>query len=377
MQETDLTTLYRVENFNDNFALGHYARVMDAVERRSGRRIALKVLRPEHMHFEFVPPWEYKAFANEVDLLMKMSGSEHVVKLLDCGYMNNVNEQRPREGTVVSYQADMLGFIRDLGIYAERHWRPYLALENLPRSHNLLYLMKPNTAGVRWRLPTEEGLELALQFAAVLKLAHQQRIVYLDHKLEHVYWDGALLRVLDWNSSRIVEESTNQIAQMFQTDIHHLVVGVLYPIFTGLPPQKGMLTAQPASPNELKERYADVDSLDLGVEPTLSEPLQELLQKGAVRGFASIEEFIIDLVNVAQGFGWGFPHRPADEALAQARVMSRRGLEKLRNGQLSIREARDILREAAITEGVNEDMALELRRLLSEINEMLTRRVIP
>ena len=101
------------------------------------------------------------------------------------------------------------------------------------------------------------------------------------------------------------------------------------------------------------------------------------MQKGAVRGFASIEEFIIDLVNVAQGFGWSFPHHPADDALAQARAMSRGGLQKLRSGQQSIREARDLLREAAITDGINEDMTLELRRLLNEINDLLTRRVIP
>ena len=30
----------------------------------------------------------------------------------------------------------------------------------------------------------------------------QQKIVYLDHKLEHVYWDGHTLRVIDFNSSK-------------------------------------------------------------------------------------------------------------------------------------------------------------------------------
>jgi serine/threonine protein kinase len=376
VQETTLSELYRVENFNDSFALGHYARVMDAVHRRSGRLVAFKVLRPEHMNFDGEPGWEYRAFANEVDLLMKMAGSEHVVRLLDCGYVAS-RDERPIDGASISYQADMLGFIRDVNVNAQRRWRPYLVLEHLPRTQNLLYLMKTNTAGVRWRLPTEEALDLVLQFAGVLKMAHQQRIVYLDHKLEHVYWDGKRLQVIDWNSSRIIEGTTNQTAQMFQTDIHHLAVGVMYPILTGLSPQQGSLSPQPASPVTLNQRYADVSFLDFGVEPTLSVPLQDIMQKGATRGFSSIEEFQGDLETVARRFGWSFPHRPAEDPLVKARAQTRHGLVKLRTGQDSLREARDLLREAAITDNINDDTEQELRRLLSAINEMLARRVIP
>ncbi len=376
MHSTTLDTLYRVENFNDSFAPGHYARVMDAVERRTGQTIALKVLRPEHMQFQDGPTWEYRAFANEVNLLMKMSSSEHVIRLLDCGYVDSL-EERPIEGPCVSYQADMLGFVRDMLVQAEKGWRPYLVLENLPRAENLLYLMKPNTAGVRWRLPTEEGLALALQFASVLKLAHQQRIVYLDHKLEHVYWDGEQLHVTDWNSSRLIEGTSSQTAQMFQTDIHDMVVGVLYPVFTGLSPQQGQLAAQPAAPGMINRRYAAISHLDFGVEPTLSRSLQDLMQRGAARGFASIEEFLDALQGVAGRFGWSFPHKPAADGPIQTRSKMRAGLARLRAGQQAIREARDLLREAAIDEAINDDTEQELRRLLGAINDMLARRVIP
>ena len=376
MQEARLDDLYRIGNYIDTFALGHYARAIEAIDRRSGLPVALKVLRPEHMAYDKEPPWEFQAFANEADLLMKLASSEHVVRLLDCGYLSDPAE-RPGTGEIVSYQADKLGFIRDANVFAERHWRPYLALEMLPRGHNLLYLMKPNTAGVRWRLPTDEGLDLALQFAAVLKLAHQQGIVYLDHKLEHVYWDGTLLRVIDWNSSRQVEGTSEAAAQMFQTDIHHLVAGILYPLFTGLTARQGMLAPQPASPKALQERYADIDMLDFRVEPTLSASLQELLQRGAARGFQSIEAFHDMLMDVARRMGWDFPHRPAADELREARAQTRAGLRKLRAGQDAIREARDLLMDAAIADGVNEDVEQELRRLLGAINAMLARRVIP
>lgn len=377
MQEASLTEIYRLGNFNDTFALGHYARVLDAVDRRNGRDVAFKVLRPEHLApGAQEPSLEYRAFPNEANLLMRMSGSKHVVRLLDCGYISSP-EERPSEGEIVSYQADILGFIRDSNVMAGRGWRPYLALELLPRSDNLLYVMKTNLAGARWRLPTEEGLDLAFQFAAVLKLAHQQRIVYLDHKLEHVYWDGQTLRIIDWNSSRVVEESTAHTARMFQTDLHHFAVGILYPIFTGLSPQQGALAPQPAAPNSINERYAGVTHLDFGMEPTLSRPLQDLLQRGAARAIPSVESFLDELAEVARRFGWDFPHRPSTDALRQARSQMRAGLKRLRAGQEAILQARDLFREAAIIEDINEDTEEELRRLLTAINDMLAHRVIP
>ena len=84
--------------------------------------------------------------------------------------------------------------------------------------------MKPNQPGTRWRLPTEEGIALAMQFAQFLQIAHSNKVVYLDHKLEHVYWDGARLQVIDMNSSRQLNGSAND-AQQFRTDIHNFVSG--------------------------------------------------------------------------------------------------------------------------------------------------------
>lgn len=376
MIEANLTELYRVDNFNDTFALGHYARVLDATDRRSGQSAAFKVLRPEHMAFEGEPNWEFRAFANEADLLGKLSGSKHVVQLYDCGYISTLDE-RPTSGQIASYQADILGFIRDANVFAEQGWRPYLALENLPRHENLLYLMKTGTSGVRWRLPTEEALNLALQFASLLKLAHQQRIVYLDHKLEHVYWNGFTLRIIDFNSSRQIEDSAANTAQMFQRDIHHLTVGILYPVLTGLSPKQTTLVPQPAAPAELNARYEDVQHLDFGVEPSIGVLMQNLLQRGAAQAISSIEVFVAELAEVAGRFGWDFPHRPTQDDLREARTRTRAGLKRLREGQQAIRESRDLLREAAILDNINEDIDLELRRLLAAINEMLAHRVIP
>ncbi|MEO8613404.1 MAG: hypothetical protein ABI690_36280 [Chloroflexota bacterium] len=372
----NLADLYRIDNFNDTFALGHYARVLDALDRRNGHMTALKIMRAEHLSADGDMRWEYRAFANEADLLMKMTGDPHIVQLLDCGYLESPAEA-PGDGEVESFQLDVLGYIQSMQEFSERGWRPYLTLQNLPRTNNLLYLMKPNSAGARWRLPSEEGLALALQFAEVLRLAHQKGIVYMDHKLEHVYWDGSQLRIIDFNSSRQLEGSSASDAQFFRMDLHNLCVGILYPIFTGLSPQKSTLRPQPGNITEAEGRYRDITHLDFGVEPSLSKSLQELLQKGAAMEIEQADDFITELQQVASLHGWDFPHFYTSPASRDARTQMRAGLTRLRRGQNDLREARDLFREAAIQDGITEDLEAELRRIVKSVNDMLNNRVIP
>ena len=372
----NLADLYRIDNFNDTFALGHYARVLDALDRRNGHMTALKVMRTEHLSADGDMRWEYRAFANEADLLMKMTGDPHIVQLLDCGYISS-SAEAPGDGEAESFQLDVLGYIQSMQEFSERGWRPYLTLQNLPRTNNLLYLMKPNSAGARWRLPSEEGLALALQFAEVLRLSHQKGIVYLDHKLEHVYWDGSQLRIIDFNSSRQLEGSSAADAQFFRMDLHNLCVGILYPIFTGLSPQKSTLRPQPGNSVEAESRYRDITTLDFGVEPSLSKALQALLQKGAAMEIEQADDFIAGLQQVASLHGWDFPHYYTSPASRDARAQMRAGITRLRRGQNDLREARDLFREAAIQDGITEDLEAELRRIVKSVNDMLNNRVIP
>jgi serine/threonine protein kinase len=372
---TRLSEIYRIHQFIDTFALGHYARVLDALDRRTGKTVAYKVLRPEHLLDDGDMRWEYRAFGNEATLLHKLADSPSVVKLLDCGYLSD-RAEAPMDGDIVSFQSDVMGFVRALSDFAQRGWRPYLALEHLPRTMSLFYAMRPTQPNTRWRLPSEEGIALALQFAQLLRLAHRQGIVYLDHKLEHVYWDGTHLRIIDFNSSRYVENG-GQASQDIRRDIHNLCVGVLYPIFTGMSPQKTQLRPQPSSRDEVEARYQDITELDFNMEPLLSRDLQALLQAGAAMRLNDIDEFIADLQSIAAEHGWDFPDRYTNPASRDARDQMRAGLKRLREGEAKIREARDLFREAAIHDGISADLENELRRLVKLVNELLNKRVIP
>lgn len=374
--EVALETRYALGNYIDTFAPGHYARVLEAEDRQTGQSVAFKVMRPEHFAPDGGPRWEARAFVNEADLLVRLKDSPAAVRFYDCGYISS-RPERPDGGEILSLGTNVAAFREQLYPCIAKGWRPYLALELLPRQNNLFYVMKPSGSNGRRRLPTEEGIDLALQFGAFLHAAHQQRIVYLDHKLEHVYWDGTTLRIIDFNSSRLLETGTHTLDQSIVQDVHNLCVGVLYPIFTGLLPQKSTLMPQPASQAEVEERYKDVNHLDFGVEPTLSHGLQELLQQGARHDLPNARAFIAGLERVAVRHGWHFPGVHTSPALQQARQQIRSGLEQLRSGQEAMRLARESLLEAMILDEINEELEAELRRLLNQINVALNHRVIP
>jgi serine/threonine protein kinase len=372
---TLLQDVYRLADFVDTFALGHYARVLSATDRRTGKTVAFKVLRPEHLSPDGEMRWEYRAFHSEADLLGRLAASPAVVKLMDCGYVE-AGDEAPRSGQLVSFGPQPKPFALAAAEYAHKGWRPYLALEDLPRANNLLYLMKPSQPDTRWRLPTEEGLALATQFAQFLQMAHAQKIVYLDHKLEHVYWDGARLQVIDLNSSRLLTGQPEDAAH-YRADLRSLCVGILYPVFTGISAINGGLRAQPSSMSEVEARYQSVSDLDFGVEPTLSKALQALLQKGAAQQFDTAASFAAELQQVAALHGWDVPNAENTPARRQARDQMRAALRKIRQGQEALREARDLLRDAAILDDISPDLEDELRRLVKATNQMLNNRVIP
>jgi hypothetical protein len=241
----------------------------------------------------------------------------------------------------------------------------------------MFYLMRPDRLGMRLRLPTEEGLGLALQFGETLRTAHRLGVVYLDHKLEHVYWDGSHLRIIDFNSSRQLEGKQKETEQLYRMDIHNLCVGILYSLFTGLSPQKTVLRPQPGSLSDVEARYQDITTLDFGVEPSLSAVLQELLQRGAAMQIDTAEDFIAGLQQVATQHGWDFPGHYTNPVSRDARTQMRAGLTRLRRGEEYMREARDMFRDAAILDGISDDLEAELRRLVKAVNEMLNNRVIP
>jgi hypothetical protein len=134
---------------------------------------------------------------------------------------------------------------------------------------------------------------------------------------------------------------------------------------------------QPASQPEVEQRYADVNNLDFGIEPTLSQSIQDILQQGARQEIPNVRAFTTGFERAAARHGWDLAGLNTGPALRMAREQIRTGLNQLRQGQEAIRLARESLLEAVTLDDINEDMEAELRRLLAQINEALNHRVIP
>lgn len=366
--------IYDIGNLIDTFALGHYARVYEAIDLRNDLSVALKIMRAEHLMPDGQPRWESEAFINEADLLLDLADVPAVMKLYDCGYIES-KAAHPSEGEIKSFGLNLDAFRAEFYPSLRNQWRPYLSLELLPRHDNLLYVMKSDEQ--RRRLPTEEALDLGLQFAMLLYQAHKKNIVYLDHKLEHIYWNGKELRVIDWNSSKRVGGIGQPAESQIINDIHNFCVGTLYSTLTGQAPQKGSLRPQPGSQQEVERRYEDIMQLDFSGSPDLSPALIDLLEAGAKKQIQTATALLAELQRIAVRFGWSFAGQTSAPALAQARESMRQGLEKLRDSQESARLAREYLMDAAILDGINEDMEDELRRLMGQISLFLNHRPIP
>jgi len=367
---------YEVGHTIDTFALGHYARVYEAYAPSQGQIVALKVMRAEHRNPEGAPRWEAEAFLNEADLLLRLADLPAVMRLYDCGYVESV-ESYPQTRALLSCGLDLEAFRAQFHPNLAKGLCPYLSLEYLPRQHNLLYVMGQGAEGRRRRLPTEEGLDFALQFGQLLYRAHERDIVYLDHKLEHAYWDGRALRVIDWNSSKRLSGSEGEKNGQKMNDLHNLCVGILYPIFTGASPQKGSLRPQPGSQSEVESRYENIRSLDFSLEPTLSAGLQAFLDRGAKKQLATATEYLAEVQRLAVRFGWSFVGQAPSSDHVAARDLTRQGLDKLRESAEAARQARELLLSAAALDSIHEDVEAELRRLLASIGEYLNARPIP
>jgi serine/threonine protein kinase len=104
---------YQIGNYIDTYALGHYARVLDAEDQRDRRIVAFKVMRPEHLSSDGTPRWEARAFVHEADLLLRLASSRIPVRLYDCGYLSAPDE-RPDGGEILSLETNVAAFKENL-----------------------------------------------------------------------------------------------------------------------------------------------------------------------------------------------------------------------------------------------------------------------
>jgi len=383
LAQQELEKLYGIDSFIDTMALGFSSRVARATRWETGEDVAFKVLRLEHLKNEGV----WGQFDVEVQLLAMFQDTVPIVQMIDCGYLADSSNDKPSAGGIVSCGVDAELFRQRKDLCVTHGWRPYVALELLPRENCLLNLVRgADGNGARpLRLPTEEGLMLAMQFAGFLQELHEQDVLYWDHKPEHAYWDGEQLRVLDFNVSRILGQEkgfagTKKAAKEPEKrkDLHHFVAGILYTVFTG---QDGRYqtgeaaVAAPSAPNAVNERFQRITHLDFGKDNSLLPDLVALMNQVVSTTAAKMtaESLLEELSKCAAKLGWDDVGYLTNEGARTARGEVRQGLAALRDAQTSIQKARDHFLQARSHNSEDGDS----ERLYREASEFYGHRVLP
>lgn len=376
---TSLPKLFEPGAYIDTSAPGFSARVVRATHWPTGQDVALKVLRREHL--ADVSVWDQ--FVVEVALLEALQDVGIVNRIVDCGFVSDIAQERPTGGEIISCGQQAKRFKSEQPERLAQRWRPYIALELLPAEHSLLNLVRGleggDSAGLR--LPTHEGIALALQLAEFLHDAHARDIVYRDFKPEHVYWDGRRLRVIDLNVSRYLgsQSSAATKAAEKRADLRRCVVGVLYTVFTSrdLRFEDQSPRPAPSNPDSITARLDAVAALEFGAQPGLPLELTALLQRyaqhAAARGDDLTASSLLDeLRQIAAAAGWdnGYPTTAAARA---ARLEVQAGLAALRSAQAQIEAARaNFLRAQSLLPDDPEN-----ERLYRAASEFFRHRVLP
>jgi serine/threonine protein kinase len=150
----------------------------------------------------------------------------------------------------------------------ERTSQGWLAAIILPRRwEDNLYLRCDSgyTRGEYHRsFSVSQALQAALQICRIMQAAHEQNIVYLDHKALHYYWNEPQQQVfvLDWNIGREVANGNGEDAFAFDLTqfsaraLHHLLTGRQAP---------GSLNVGPNRPEDIQnapEKYEPIWTYD-------------------------------------------------------------------------------------------------------------------
>lgn len=266
-------------------ARGSSARVfLSDAESASGDTslLALKLMRSDRLEYSL------PLFAEEARVLTTMRDIPGVIPMLECGFIRLDGNGLPPGDQTVDLEAlsghalrfgpdSVHNFLSDLEKRAASGWIPYIGLEVLDQSNNLLLLCDTGHTHGRF-LPILDGLVITQQICDILEVAHARNIVYRDHKILHYYWleQNNGIYLVDWNIARYHPEGLSPDEIRF--DLVQLAARALHVIFTG----RAAPGALPMGPN----RPEEIEAADISYTPQwiyddqrLPRDIKELLEK--------------------------------------------------------------------------------------------------
>ena len=208
---------------------------------------AIKVMRPDKIKYAL------PLFESEARILHALHDVPGVTPLLGTGFLQVSDGQWPDEiaplstslavkasGAALAGEADLFAldeinsFLSQLQDRVTNGWLAFFVLPRRWEDNLYLRCDAGYTRGEYHRsFSVKEALQVALQICDILAAAHDQGIVYLDHKILHFYWNQPRKQVyvLDWNIGRIISNGNSQeiyafdVLQFSARALHHLMTG--------------------------------------------------------------------------------------------------------------------------------------------------------
>jgi hypothetical protein len=238
----------------------------------------VKIMRPDRTLYA------RPLFENEVKILAKLGQNTGMTPLLGTGFFQVSEGRWPDEiaplssnllqeasashltGTVDFFSPNEVDlFLSELDSRVEEG---QLAAIFMPRRwEDNLYLRcdAGYTRGEYIRtFPVRLALHAAMQICQIIQTAHENEIVYLDHKALHYYWNDPRQQVfaLDWNIGRLV--TNGNVQDIYKFDILQFCARALHHLMTGRQAQ-GSVNVGPNKPEEIQnapKKYEPIWTFD-------------------------------------------------------------------------------------------------------------------
>jgi serine/threonine protein kinase len=241
-------------------------------------------------------------FEKEVAILKLLSGVPGVINMFEYGVIK-IDDPSVFPSDVKPYGAHHLSgkivrINRDEDISfdmvmnkVELGWLPYIAMNAKNYQDSIRYACSIRSSELSC-LPEKMGIQIAINMFQILSEIHKRRIVYLDHKPYHYFWNSILNRivVIDWNMSRIYDRPLSDAETQY--DIMLLATRVLFQIFTGR-------TAIP--PNNMNYLGDSVVDWTYDDRVRLSLPLRNLIDEILKGKYSSATKLEKSFENLSEG----------------------------------------------------------------------------
>ena len=242
-------------------ARGSSARVYSATYRADDGEYydaAIKIMRNDQIDYAL------PLFLEETKVLNAVNDIAGVTRLLECGFLwmggnetrlptdIDLNTIKSLHGDVLRIGIDALDRFSDLlESRVKEGWTPYLLLEKR-RKEDCLFTMCDAGLNHGRFLPVTDLLFMSIQICDILQAAHQNNVVYRDHKILHYYWqpENNGVTLIDWNVARYHAEGLSEydiqmdLVQLGARGLHHIITGRTAP---------GALPLGPTRPEEIEQ----------------------------------------------------------------------------------------------------------------------------